>query len=306
MVNASSTFEVNTTQVPVTLSKTSEVIRWSFVTLTIVGFFFFILFIAIMLHIFCITPLLRENARYLLFFYMLVNDTFYLLISFFLLLAGLFLLYLPVPICFLLYAISSSLFRVTPYNLAVMALERYVAICYPLHHALLCTTNRANVAYSLTWMLLIVIHGAELVLMFSSATNLYTYAICKHDTLLVNPIQNIIRTISFTLCFGSVGIVIIFTYVKIMLVAHKVKSQSSTASKAGRTVMLHAFQLLLCMSSLLSTLVETFLPKKIEYMPITNFFFFTCVPRFLTPIIYGIRDEELRRHIKKSLTKYFH
>ncbi|XP_069828971.1 LOW QUALITY PROTEIN: odorant receptor 131-2-like [Dendropsophus ebraccatus] len=217
-----------------------------------------------------------------------------------------YLVYVPVPFCFILYAISSSVFRATPHNLAAMALERYVAICYPLRHAELCTTKRANITYASIWVLLIVLHGGELIIMLqTSVTNLYRYAICKNDTLLVNPIQNIIRTLSFILCFGLVGIIIIFTYVRIMMVARKVLSQSSSASKAGKTVILHAFQLLLCMASLLSTLTETFLPKKIEYMPITNFFFFTCVPRFLSPVIYGIRDKELRKHMKMSLGKYF-
>ncbi|XP_075706036.1 odorant receptor 131-2-like [Rhinoderma darwinii] len=306
MVNISSTLQVNTTQVPITISKTTEFIRWSLVFLSIVGFCFFIYFVTMMLHVFFATPQLRENARYLLFIYMLVNDTFYIFLAFFMLVSSMSQLYIPVPICFILYAISSSVFRVTPYNLAAMALERYMAICYPLRHAELCTTKRANLAYALIWLLLIVLIGAELFLMFSSVTNRYIYVICKHDTLLVNPIQNVIRTLNFILCFGLAGIVIIFTYVKIMLVAHKVSSQSSSASKSGKTVMLHAFQLLLCMSSLLSTLTETFTPKKIEYLPITNFFAFTCVPRFLSPIIYGIRDEELRKRIKKSLGKYFH
>ncbi|XP_075122409.1 odorant receptor 131-2-like [Leptodactylus fuscus] len=306
MVNISSTFQVNTTQVPVTLSKTSEVIRWSFVFLTIVGFCFFIYFMAMVLNVFFASPQLRENARYLLFVYMLVNDTVYIILASYLLLAGLYVLYTPLPICFILYAISSSVFRVTPYNLGAMALERFVAICYPLRHAELCTTQRANIAYALIWLLVVAFHGAELFLMFFSVVNLRLYAICKHDTLLVNPIQNVIRTLSFILCFGLVGLVIIFTYIKIMLVAHRLKSQSSSASKAGKTVMLHAFQLLLCMSSLLSTLTETFLPKKIEYMPITNFFFFTCLPRFLSPIIYGIRDEELKKQIQRSVGKYFH
>lgn len=300
MVNSSSTL-----QGPMTISKTTEFIRWSFVFLTIVGFCFFIYFISLMLNIFFITPQVRENARYLLFIYMLVNDTIYIFLAFYLLLSAMCLVYIPVPVCFILYAISSSVFRVTPYNLAAMALERYVAICYPLRHTELCTTKRANVAYALIWLLLIVLHGAELLLMFSSVTNLYRYAICKHDTLLVSPIQNVIRTLSFILCFGLVGIIILFTYVKIMLVAHKVSSQSSSASKAGKTVMLHAFQLLLCMSSLLSTLTETFSRKKVEFLPITNFFAFTCVPRFLSPVIYGIRDEELKKHVKKSLRKCF-
>ncbi|XP_073525099.1 odorant receptor 131-2-like [Phyllobates terribilis] len=304
-MNPSSTIQVNTTQVPVTLSKTSEIIRWSFVLLTVVGLCFFIYLIVMMLIVFFTNPQLQENARYLLFIYMLVNDAFYVFLAFYLLMAGLYLLYVPVPLCIILYGFTTSVFSVTPYNLVVMALERYIAICYPLRHTELCTTKRANMAFSLIWLLLVVLHGTELAIMFTSVTNLYRYIICKHETLMVNPIQNVIRTLNFILCFGSVGIVLIFTYVKIMLVARKVSSQSTLASKAGNTIMLHAFQLLLYMSSLLTNLTQTYLPKKIEYLPITTFFILTCAPRFLSPVIYGIRDEELRKHVKKALRKYF-
>ncbi|XP_075053742.1 odorant receptor 131-2-like [Mixophyes fleayi] len=306
MIN-SSALQINIIQESFTASKTAEYIRLTLILLTVGGFCFFIYYLTVMLNAFFLTPHLQQNARYVLFTYMLINDTFYLVLAFCMMLAAIYLLYVPVPVCYIFYTAGAMTFRVTPYSLAAMALEQYVAICYPLRHAELCTTQRANAAFTIICSVLMIPYAAELCVMVSSRTNIFhLYVICRQEMLLVTPIQNIIRSFNLILCFSSVGLVIIFTYVRIMLVALKVNSQSSSASKAGKTVMLHAFQLLLCMASILSTLTEAFSINQKDLFPISSFFAFTCVPRFLSPIIYGIRDEVLRKHFKKSFQKCCH
>ncbi|XP_075119263.1 odorant receptor 131-2-like [Leptodactylus fuscus] len=305
MVN-SSELQSNMTQVTMV---SDEIFHYSKVVLQLLilmGFGFFAYYITMILIAFFMTPHIRDKARYVLFVYMLLNDALFLILAYFMFLGYEIELYIYVPICYILYFLSSMAFRITPYILAAMAIEQYVAICHPLRHVELCTTFRAHVVFTMICSFSTIPFVVELYLMLSSMTNIFSlYIICMHQLLVVNPIQDVIKSFSMILCFSSVGVVILFTYVKIMLVARRLSSQSSSASKAGKTVMLHAFQLILSMSSLLSTLTE--------YLPVTqnkvisslSFYIFTCIPRFISPVIYGTRDETLKKYMKKSLPKFF-
>ncbi|KAM4045544.1 odorant receptor 131-2-like [Anomaloglossus baeobatrachus] len=305
MVN-SSVLQDNTTLTTTIKSKHFQVIQWTFIPSIIIGFIFFLCFITLVFNIFLKTPTLRENARYILFVFLLLNDTLYLFLGFYLMLASLNFLRIPAPLCYILYTFSSGAFKVTPCNLAAMAVEQYIAICHPLRHVELCTPQRANVVFTMICSFVMFPYVAEFCVMASSMTNIFNlYIVCQKETLVVNPIQNIIRSISLILFFIMIGVVIIFTYVKVMLVATKMCAESSSASKDGRTVMIHAFQILLCTSPLLTTFTQAYTSKWPDFLPTIHFFVFTCLPRFLSPIIYGIRDELLRHYIKKSLSRYF-
>ncbi|XP_040195234.1 odorant receptor 131-2-like [Rana temporaria] len=287
-------------------SNIATYIHLTFMSLITVCLCFFLCFIVVVFSIFFTSPQLRENARYILFVYMLVNDTFFLLSGFTVLVGAIYFLYIPVPVCYILNAVSFLTFRVTPTTLAAMALEKYIAICYPLRHKDLCTTQRANVAFILICTTQIIPNAADLGLMASSFRTTFNISIiCRKENLFVNPLQNVLRSLSFALCYVLVAIIILFTYIKISMVAHRVSSQSSNASKARRTILLHTFQLLLCTMSLLSTFTDALPASQAMFLPGFNFLVFSCVPRFLSPVIYGIRDEYLRGLIKKSLTRQF-
>ncbi|KAM9319777.1 odorant receptor 131-2-like [Gastrophryne carolinensis] len=305
----SSLLQNNVTQLSISVYTSYDYIRMSFIFVLGVCFCLFIYLSAVMILVFFANPHLQESARYVLFYYMLVNDMSYLLLSCYLMLTSTYSLYIPVSLCYALYTSSAMMLRITPYNLSAMALEQYTAICHPLRYQVLCTPQRASLAFTLICTWLVIPYVAELGIMVTSHTNIFNlYVLCKQEMLLVNPIQNVLRSANLIFCFTFVAIVIFFTYVKIMIVARRAGSQSSSASKARRTVMLHAFQLLLCMAALLSTLAEAF-QEAISWAKLTpffTFFFFTCVPRFISPLIYGLRDELLRKHIRKYLPKTLH
>ncbi|XP_073473930.1 odorant receptor 131-2-like [Aquarana catesbeiana] len=279
-------------------------IHLTFISLIIVCLCFFLCFIVVIFSIFFTSPHLQEDARYIFFVYMLVNDTFFLLSGFTLMLGAVYFLYFPVPVCFILITVSFLTFRVTPATLAAMALEKYIAICHPLRHKDLCTPQRANVVFILICTALIIPNAADLGFMALSLRTFNTSIICRKENLFVNPLQYVLRSLGLALCFVLVAIIILFTYIKITMVAHRVSSQSSCTSKARKTILLHTFQLLLCTMSLLSTIIDALPASQAMFLPSFNFFVFSCAPRFLSPIIYGIRDEYLRERIKKSLTRH--
>ncbi|XP_077307072.1 odorant receptor 131-2-like [Lithobates pipiens] len=264
-------------------------------------FCFFIYFILVLLVVYFTTPHVRENARYILFAHMLINDTVHLSLGLFLCLGFGFLLYIPVPICYILVTCATATFRITPYNLAIMALERYVAICFPLKHIVLCTTRRSYFAIAAMWFVGLLPNVADFIVLISSVEVKFfsRNLLCRQQSLLVLPVQN---TIQFSTLIGSfilVSLVILFTYIKVMLIARKTGSGKSSASKAGRTLILHAVQLFLCLLSLTSSFSEMYRGDYYYFVIMINFLMFMCLPRLLSPLIYGIRDKVFSKSIKK-------
>ncbi|KAM3936226.1 odorant receptor 131-2-like [Leptodactylus fuscus] len=244
---------------------------------------------------------MHEEPRYILFAHMLVNDTIYVILGLLLVFLISYLVFLPVPICYILVTVSSSSLKVTPYNLAVMSLERYVAICYPLRHTMWCTHQKAILSIVAIWIIALLPNVVDfMILCFSVPSNYFSlYCLCSRSVFMKTQVQDILRTLVHALGFSLVGLIIIFTYVKIMVVAIKIDSGKGTASKAAKTVILHAVQLLLCMTALCYNFIEIYLRKYLYMLPLINFFFFMYLPRFISPVIYGLRDEVFFKQIKR-------
>ncbi|XP_073404495.1 odorant receptor 131-2-like [Dendrobates tinctorius] len=284
-----------------TNNQTAEIVRSSLLTLMLLSFCVFIYFGTIILHIFFTTPHVRENARYILFVHMLINDTLLLSVVIFLCLVVIYVVYIPVPICYALVTFSISAFRVTAYNLAIMSLERYFAICYPLRHAQVCTMQRSLLVMGVMWLVSITPLLPDFIAMcYSMPKNFFsTSLICQWSTFAMNSFQVTLRSLMEITTFILVGLVILYTYVKVMVVARKIGSRRSTAFKAEKTVLLHAFQLGLCMTSFSSSFTNAYLRDYFYFIQITNCFVFMCIPRFISPLIYGVRDEVFRKYIRK-------
>ncbi|XP_072254724.1 odorant receptor 131-2-like [Pyxicephalus adspersus] len=302
MVNLSTTHS-NVTE-GLIFDNTTDVIRVTILILIVLSFIVFYHWLAMILYAYFTTPHLREMARYVLFVHMLVSDTLYLLTSFFLFVSSVYLFYMPVPWCYAFGTFTTSSFRVTPYNLAIMSIERYIAICNPLRHAVTCNVRWCKSMIALMWTLgLVPIVVDFIALNFSVNRDFYSlYIVCNWLALSKNQIQSSIRSLVLIFSFSMVGLIILYTYIKVMLVAQKINSGKSSASKAGKTVLLHAFQLFLCMTSFFTALTDIYLRNEYAFLPSLNFFFFMCVPRFISPLIYGIRDNVFRKYTQNFYT----
>uniref|UniRef100_A0A1B8Y440 G-protein coupled receptors family 1 profile domain-containing protein n=1 Tax=Xenopus tropicalis TaxID=8364 RepID=A0A1B8Y440_XENTR len=282
-------------------NKSAVIVKTFFFALLLLFFIMFLYLIAGILNIYFSTPHLRETLRCVFFAHMLVSDTLYFLVALFLLLSSTYLFQIPMPFCLALQTLATVTYRVTPYNLAVMSIEQYIAICFPLRHGEFSTNHNSNVAIAIMWVVGLIPNGAEFLAMSPVVTKDFflSSALCNQATTVLNPVQDTIRTFSYIITFILVALVIVFTYIKVTLVARKVTSKQMAASKAGKTVMLHALQLFLCTSGFLASLTEQYLKDYIPFLFLINFLLFMCLPRFLSPLIYGLRDEAFRKGIRQ-------
>ncbi|XP_073525082.1 odorant receptor 131-2-like [Phyllobates terribilis] len=282
---------------------TSQNMRILFLTVIFPSFCLYLLSVIAILSVFFTTTHIRENVRYLLFSHMLISDSIKLSLCFVLLILAIYLVFMPVKYCSIITAFSATTTLITPYNLALMSLERYIAVCFPLRHGEICTVWRCNMAIIVIWVIGAFPVLTEFVFLcyFVDSSFFSFKLVCIWKYLQIYNFQITIRFLTVSLSFSLVLLTIFYTYVRVMLVARKIGSRKSSASKAAKTVSLHAFQLLLCLCSYSSTFTETLFNKQYVYMAVINFFLFTCLPLYISPFIYGIRDEVIRQCIRKFI-----
>ncbi|KAJ1120372.1 hypothetical protein NDU88_008542 [Pleurodeles waltl] len=261
----------------------------------------FLFFVVLMLSAFFSTVHLREQTRYILFMYLLLNDAAYLLASGILFLFAMIIYRIPLSACYVLVAISATSFINSPNSLAAMSLERYVAICYPLQHSEICRVERswvAIIAISAIGFLPVFI---DIIIMFFVAKVSYftTSLVCSQEIFLITPEQSALLSAKHGFTFSVVALIIVYTYIRIMLEAKKNSGDRTSSSKASRTVALHAIQLLLCMTSFTYPMTETLVKDQVVYVRVFNMYMFMLLPRFLSPLFFGFRDKTFRTHVRK-------
>uniref|UniRef100_A0A8C1JES9 G-protein coupled receptors family 1 profile domain-containing protein n=1 Tax=Cyprinus carpio TaxID=7962 RepID=A0A8C1JES9_CYPCA len=199
----------------------------------------------------------QETPRYILFGHMLMNDSVLLLVTTIMYTVALCFLPIPKSICTLLVFISYCTFFNAPLTLALMSLERYVAICFPLRHCNIATPKRTGIAIGFIWMLSSINIIADIILALSVNPNyLADIAFCTLEKLFLFRWQLDKYQAFDVLYFVSVAVIIIFTYISIMITVRSVSSDKDSAKKALKTVLLHLIQLGLCLTSFLYATIE--------------------------------------------------
>nr|XP_014354060.1 PREDICTED: olfactory receptor 6S1-like [Latimeria chalumnae] len=235
-------------------------------------------------------PTFRETPRYVLFINLIINDTIQL--SFILLIRP------SASACLPLHQLN------TPFILAVMALERYLAICNPLRHPELCTVQRVYKAIALIWVLGAVPSTSDVVIVLAIEPGGYKASMrCQRSLLIRAPYQIMKGTVFYVTYITLVWLVMMYTYIRIALVARATTAEKSTAQKARNTILLHALHVVLSMLSFLIPYLDRLLQGSTKPLYVdlryANFYFLLVIPRFISPIIYGLRDERYRKHLRR-------
>ncbi|KAK2846821.1 hypothetical protein Q5P01_009820 [Channa striata] len=297
---------MNLTELPVNVTSPRNLSVIIEVCAVVPFFFIFLCCTVVMLYIFASHRQFLDSSRYILFASMLINDTVQLLFSVLLFLLVMGQVKFALVYCFPLLFISTATFQNTPLILATMSLERYVAIIYPLQCPPAWRSDRIWIIILSLWLLSCIFPIIEYSIgQHNPAVNMFsTSVVCKPAVVNSSPKQTLFKTVVNILCFAAVAVIILFTYVRILLETRKLRRDRTSVSKAMNTVLLHGFQLLLCMLAFTIPITERLLVLSTNWLigdiSFINYFCFVLIPRFLSPLIYGLRDQSLRRHIGKT------
>ncbi|XP_055016265.1 LOW QUALITY PROTEIN: adenosine receptor A2b-like [Boleophthalmus pectinirostris] len=249
----------------------------------------------------------HHNPRYILFIHLVVNDMIQLTTAITLFVCSyVFYTINTFLCCFILaFAIITSLN--SPLNLAAMAVECYIAVCFPLQHPQLCNIKKIYIVIACVWALSLLSFLPDIFyLAATEPARFFTPVLCEPVMLFRNPIIVKKREVTYSVYFVSVWLVLIYTYIQIFLVAKSAKKQQIDAKKARNTIMLHSFQLLLWMSTYMFSpvqkLILTLFPRLYVHFIFVWYILLQILPRFLCPMVYGLRDVMFREYLKKHLS----
>ncbi|XP_062270804.1 odorant receptor 131-2-like [Scomber scombrus] len=250
-----------------------------------------------LIHTFRKHQIFYMNPRYVLFIHLVVNDMIQMTLTVILFVVSYTLYKLNVSVCCIFILIA-------PLNLACMAVECYIAICLPLRHMQICTVKRTLMLIGLIWMtsMFSVLPDLFITLATEPLDFFNSRVFCLRQTAFPHPLIVQKRDITYAVFLVIVWFTIFYTYFKILFT---VKTASKDAKKARKTIMLHGFQLLLSMSSYASPQLKEALlrwfPKNYADSLFAIYITVQILPRSISPIIYGIRDNTFRKYLKKYL-----
>ncbi|XP_053702439.1 odorant receptor 131-2-like [Synchiropus splendidus] len=251
-----------------------------------------------------------ETSRYVLLTNLLVADSLYLLVSQVLYIFANSRVFLSYPVCgtLILYAmLTESIF---PLTLAEMSIERYVAVCFPLRHSSIVTMRSTAAAIALVWAFSFVNVLIRVVLMcqfpFEELDSLEMHRVCDTFVVLLTPVAAEYDRVYNIFVFSFSGLIIMFSFIAVVITARSASSDRNSARKAQSTLLLHMIQLVLGLSPRISLPVSVALFQVmswINYVRLMNvtYVFLILLPRGLSPLIYGLRDQAIRPMLLSNL-----
>ncbi|XP_076003233.1 odorant receptor 131-2-like [Genypterus blacodes] len=258
-----------------------------------------------LIHTFMKNQILYVNPRYILFIHLVVNDMIQVTLATLLFVLGNN--FYKINVCFcciiILFAVLTTLN--SPLNLAVMAIECYIAICLPLRYHEVLAIKKTYVLIGLIWAMSTVSIAPDVFVMLVTepAEFFYSDVVCLRDQIFRTPVMKNKRNISHIIYLVVVWLILIVVYCRIFFTA---KAADGQAKKARKTVLLHGFQLLLCM---LTFVYSTFKkaafywsPKHYLHVLYVCFIIIQILPRFISSIVYGLRDQVFRKYYVKQNT----
>ncbi|XP_068188223.1 odorant receptor 131-2-like [Antennarius striatus] len=262
----------------------------------------------VMLFVLVKKPALQESSRYILFGHLLLTDSLQLLVTMLMYIFGLTQVKMISYVCIVITMFAATIVQISPLNLAVMSMERYVAVCYPLRHADIANIRRTKVSIAIIWIVGSLDSVIQLLLFFILENSRFTVPkYCSRNRVFRLQIYLTLNTAFTILYFVSVTVIIIYTYIAIMITVKSASSNDCNATKAHRTVLLHLLQLCLYLTSTLFNMILSYSTWTKTTAMANNFHYALFIilivfPKCLSPLIYGVRDQTFKHFFKRYFT----
>ncbi|XP_029990839.1 odorant receptor 131-2-like [Sphaeramia orbicularis] len=260
-----------------------------------------------LVHTFRKHQIFYMNPRYILFIHLVVNDMIQLTTTINLFVLSYIFYKINASLCCMIITFAVFTTINSPLNLAVMAVECYIAICLPLRHAELCTVKKTYILIGWIWATSAVTTLPDVFLILATKPMQFFFStiFCERDNLFRHPLSIKKRNVSYIIYLVGVWLFLFYTYFQIFFAAKAAKSAKGDAKKARNTILLHGFQLLLCILTyifhvVLQGLLYLF-PKSPLNVSFACYIIIQILPRLVSPIVYGLRDKTFRQHLKKHL-----
>nr|XP_046241088.1 odorant receptor 131-2-like [Scatophagus argus] len=255
-----------------------------------------------LVHIFNKHQVFNMNPRYILYIHLVINDIIQLTMFSLLQVLSYIVFTLNVSLCIVMLMTAIFATLNNPLTLAVMAVECYIAICFPLRHSQICTVKKTYIVIGLIWVIstLSVLPHLFITLATESLAFFHSRTFCLRENVFRKPYLSEMRNTYNTVFLVIVWITLFYTYFRILFTA---QAAAADAKKARNTVLLHGFQLLLCMLTfvyhlLLEGLTYLF-PEEVLAIRFTVAVFVHILPRLVSPVVYGLRDKTFRQYLNK-------
>uniref|UniRef100_A0A3Q1EDI2 Olfactory receptor 52E6-like n=1 Tax=Acanthochromis polyacanthus TaxID=80966 RepID=A0A3Q1EDI2_9TELE len=246
----------------------------------------------------------KQNPRYILFVHLVLNNMIQLTTSITLFICSYAFGTIVVTVCLLVILPAIITTNNTPLNLAFMAAECCISVCMPLRYDYICTVKRTYIVIGIIWAISSASVLPDVFLMFATEQMefFHTRVFCIRDTTFRSSYSKSKRDVSYILLLVVVWLSLFYCYFRILFVA---KTVNADAKKARNTIVLHGFQLVLCMTvyvqPMLTRVLTYSFPKGTRYIYFFNFIIHQILPRFANPIIYGLRDKHFKKYLKRYL-----
>lgn len=242
------------------------------------------------------------NPRYILYIHLVINDIIQLTMFTLIQVLSYIVFTLNVSLCIILVMVAVFATLNNPLTLAIMAAECYIAICFPLHHTRICTIKKTYMVIGLLWVIstLSVLPDLFVTLATESLDFFHSRVFCLRENIFrkgyLTEKRDIYNTVFLVIVWSS----LFYTYFRIIFTA---KTAAADIKKARNTVLLHCFQLLLCMLTFVyHHLIENltyFFPKEVLTIRFMISIFVHVLPRLISPVVYGLRDKTFRNYLKR-------
>ncbi|XP_070759427.1 odorant receptor 131-2-like [Enoplosus armatus] len=255
-----------------------------------------------LVHIFKKHQVFNMNPRYILYIHLVINDIILLTIFTLVQVLSYIVFTLNVSLCIVLLTIAIFANLNNPLTLAVMAVECYIAICFPLRHSQICTVKKTHVVIGLIWLINILLILPDLFVTFTTESLAFfgSRVFCLRQNIFKNQYLTEKRDISNAVFLIIVWLTLFYTYFRILFTA---QAAAEDSKKARTTILLHSFQLLLCMLTYVFYHMKqglTYLfPKGVLAIRFTISILVNVLPRLISPAVYGIRDKTFRKYLKR-------